>query len=331
MARVPTRGCAWSSDSLVGSCLRLLKAFPLLVPPRSWNYHPKSSFPLGFAGGWGGNLDAFHATETLLPDLTWRSCPGCRINCRNRPSDPKWGGRWGPSLGLLPAGGGGGGRVRWVGGCQPHSSSLDEDAVQGVWRLLQEGTPSLLSSIPFLLPSNGVPPPHDPHAQPKGSGVWLGPCRCCHPPAETSPKTPSRESLREPSPSQRGAHGREGVRSDTPLPPKRAATRFYTLWRSPQMVGTLPPPPRHLPSPSLAEAPSDGGRGWRDGGGSPLPPLELAKRWMLPPHTPPLLRGRSRMAAASSLPPPRFCPLPGINISAPAESRSPPPASCHHQ
>lgn len=53
MARVPTRGCAWSSDSLVGSCLRLLKAFPLLVPPRSSHYHPKSSFSMGFVGGEG--------------------------------------------------------------------------------------------------------------------------------------------------------------------------------------------------------------------------------------------------------------------------------------
>lgn len=304
MARVPTRGCAWSSDSLVGSCLRLLKAFPLLVPPRSWNYHPKSSFPLGFAGGWGGNLDAFHATETLLPDLTWRSCPGCRINCRNRPSDPKWGGRWGPSLGLLPAGGGGGGRVRWVGGCQPHSSSLDEDAVQGVWRLLQEGTPSLLSSIPFLLPSNGVPPPTTRMPSPRGAGCGWGPAAAVTPRLKPHPKPPAERACgNHPPPSEVHMAGR-GSDPTPPSPPKGLPPGFTPSGDPLRWWGPSPPPPAiSHPLPWQKHPAMEGGDGGMEEGPRSLP-WSLRSDGCSPPTPPPCSGGE-----AGWQPPPPFLPL----------------------
>lgn len=196
-----------------------------------------------------------------------------------------------------------------MGGCQPHSSSLDEDAVQGVWRLLQEGTPSLLSSIPFLLPSNGVPPPTTRMPSPRGAGCGWGPAAAVTPRLKPHPKPPAERACgNHPPPSEVHMAGRGS--DPTPPPPPKGLPPGFTpsgdplRWWGP----SPPPPPSPIPFPGRStQRWREGMEGWRR---VPAPSLGACEAMDAPPPHPPPAPGEkqdgSRLlpSSPSLLPPP---------------------------
>lgn len=164
-------------------------------------------------------------------------------------------------------------------GCQPHSSSLDEDIVQEVWRFLQEETPSMLSS-PSL--SSSQPSSYlSSSPSPRGAGCGWGPAAAvtpqaetCHPRLKPHSDPQCREGYRNDPVPSKGMGGGRGAKGCS------LVSSLHLPCRASEMVETPP----HLSSPSLVgipplshPLPSDRWRGWRNGRGSLLPPLKLAK------------------------------------------------------